>query len=93
MYIPLLVNEFLHRVPQDAISSLLLPSPGLTSGTLFNTVVFVGGIQVLLRGLTWPGVLNSWLLGTLVFSAFGCGGYALVCLYFVFGTAVWLCLA
>lgn len=73
---------------QDAISVLLLPSPGLASGTMFNTVVFVAGIQVLLRGLTWAGVLNSWLLGTLVFSAFGWGGYVLVCLYFLFGTAV-----
>lgn len=73
---------------QDAVSSLLQPSPGIATGTLFNTVVFVAGIHVLLRGLTWAGVVNSWLLGTLVFSAFGWGGYMLVCLYFLFGTAV-----
>jgi hypothetical protein len=41
-----------------------------------------------LQGLTWEGVLNSWLLGTTVFAAFGAGGYALVCLYFIFGTLV-----
>lgn len=76
------------RDTKEAFSSLLLPSPGLACGTIFNTAVFVTGIQVLLRGLTWSGVLNAWLLGTLVFSAFGWGGYALVCLYFLFGTAV-----
>ena len=27
-------------------------------------VVFVLGIKVLLKGLTWPGVVNSWFLGT-----------------------------
>jgi hypothetical protein len=26
--------------------------------------VFVLGIKVLLKGLTWPGVINSWFLGT-----------------------------
>lgn len=32
------------------------------------------GIKVLLKGLTPWGVANSWVLGTLVFSAFGGGG-------------------
>lgn len=34
------------------------------------------------------GVAHAWFLGTLAFSAFGLGGYFLVCLYFVLGTAV-----
>jgi hypothetical protein len=29
-----------------------------------NTTVFTLGIGVLLRGLTWPGVVNAWFLGT-----------------------------
>lgn len=41
-----------------------------------------------MKGLTWEGVFNSWLLGTSVFAAFGAGGYLLVCLYFIFGTLV-----
>ena len=53
-----------------------------------NTAVFAGGIGVLLRGLTWPGVVNAWFLGAASLAAFGAGGYALVCLYFVFGSAV-----
>ena len=51
-----------------------------------NTLVYVLGIRVLLAGLTWEGVLSSWLLGTLVYSAFGPGGYAIVCLYFLIGS-------
>jgi uncharacterized membrane protein len=42
----------------------------------------------LLAGLTWPGVLHSWALGALSWAAFGKGGYALVCLYFLAGSAV-----
>ena len=34
------------------------------------------------------GVAHAWGLGTSVYSAFGPGGYVLVCLYFVFGSAV-----
>ena len=53
-----------------------------------NTAVFTFGIGTLLRGLTWPGVVNAWFLGAASLAAFGAGGYALVCLYFVFGSAV-----
>lgn len=42
-------------------------------------------------GLTPAGVAHSWLLGTLVYAAFGPGGYLLVCLYFIFGSAVSPC--
>ena len=41
-----------------------------------------------LAGLTAAGVLHSWALGTAVYSAFGAGGYVLVCLYFILGSAV-----
>ncbi len=42
----------------------------------------------MLIGLTPEGVVHSWALGTVVYSAFGAGGYVLVCLYFILGSAV-----
>ena len=70
------------------MSALLDPHPGLATGMLANTTVYIVGIRVLLAGLTWAGVFNSWLLGSMVYAAFGIGGYALVCLYFVIGSLV-----
>mgnify|MGYP000325891302 CR=1 FL=1 len=64
------------------------PSPGIVPAIVANTAVFITGIKVLLKGLTWPAVINAWFLGTCVMAAFGVGGYLLVCLYFVFGSAV-----
>lgn len=43
---------------------------------------------MLLSGLTWEGVLSSWVLGTLTYSAFGAGAYAIVCAYFIVGSLV-----
>lgn len=63
-------------------------SPGLAAGAAVNTAVYVLGIKVLLRGLTWVGVLSSWFLGTLTYAAFGAGGYVIVCLYFIIGSLV-----
>jgi uncharacterized membrane protein len=51
------------------------------------TIVFAGGIQVLLAGLTPAGVATSWILGGAVYSAFGWSGFILVCLYFILGSA------
>lgn len=76
------------KTTQALLATLAAPHPGLAAGAAANTAVFVAGIGVLLRGLTWEGVLNSWLLGALSFAAFGGGGYLLVCLYFIFGTLV-----
>lgn len=45
-------------------------------------------MKVLLAGLTPAAVIHSWVLGTLVYAAFGAGGYLLVCMYFVVGSAV-----
>lgn len=73
---------------QEVLAAATTSSPGLQAGLLVNTTIFVLGIQVLLKGLTWEGVANSWLLGSTVYSAFGPGAYLLVCLYFVLGTAV-----
>lgn len=63
-------------------------APGLLVGGLANSLVFATGIRILLKGLTPAGVASSWLLGTLVFAAFGWKGYTIVCLYFAFGSAV-----
>ncbi|KAJ9529631.1 hypothetical protein QJQ45_014383 [Haematococcus lacustris] len=44
--------------------------------------------KVLRKGLTPSGVAHAWFLGASVFSAFGPGGYLIVCLYFILGTLV-----
>ena len=62
--------------------------PGWASGAAVNAAVFVAGSPVLLKGLTGWGMVNAFILGTTVYAAFGAGGFALVCLYFLFGTAV-----
>jgi uncharacterized membrane protein len=67
---------------------LAAPHPGLSAGFSAATVVFVFGLPVLLSGLTPAGVLTSYFLGSLVFAAFGAGGFALVCVYFLLGSAV-----
>ena len=67
-------------------------SPGkklnMVNSDLSLCPVFMLGIRVLLAGLTPAGVANSWLLGTLVYAAFGWAGYLLVCIYFLAGSAV-----
>lgn len=67
---------------------VMSPSPGLAVGAAANTAVYLVGIGVLLSGLTWEGVLSSWVLGTLTYSAFGPGAYAIVCTYFIVGSLV-----
>lgn len=62
--------------------------PGLAAGAAANTVVFVTGARVLLAGLTAEGVAHAWVLGAASWAAFGARGYALVCLYFLAGSAV-----
>ncbi|WIA15208.1 hypothetical protein OEZ85_001887 [Tetradesmus obliquus] len=46
------------------------------------------GVRVLQKGLTPSGIVNAFALGTLLYGAFGAGGFSLLCLYFIFGTAV-----
>jgi hypothetical protein len=57
---PAALPPFLDTIP----AFLANPSPGLVPAAAANTAVFTGGIKVLLKGLTWPGVINSWFLGT-----------------------------
>lgn len=74
--------------PQELLAAALSPSPGLAAGAAANSLVYAAGIHVLLSGLTWPGVASSWVLGTLTYAAFGAGGYAIVCAYFIAGSLV-----
>ncbi|KAG2497752.1 hypothetical protein HYH03_004024 [Edaphochlamys debaryana] len=62
--------------------------PGLLTGAVWTSAVFTAGWKVLRKGLTPAGVAHSWFLGASIFSAFGVGGFSLVCLYFIFGTLV-----
>ncbi len=66
----------------------LSASPGLGVGASVNAIVFTLGLPVLLRGLTPAGVAHAAALGTLAYAAFGPGGYSLVCVYFLAGSAV-----
>ena len=76
------------RCAQLLLASAAEASPGLATGSFVNSLVYLLGIKVLLRGLTAEGVLSSWFLGTLSYAAFGAGGYAIVCIYFVIGSLV-----
>lgn len=82
---PSFIQAALSAVHLDALAS---PHPGLVVGLGAATTVFAFGLPVLLSGLTPAGVLTSWLLGSLVFAAFGSGGFFLVCIYFILGSAV-----
>lgn len=70
------------------LDAALSRSPGLLVGAACNAAVFAAGSGLLLRGLTPAGVAHAALLGTLVYASFGPGAYALVCLYFLVGSAV-----
>jgi len=64
------------------------PSPGLAVGAAANTLVYIAGSKILLKGLTWPGLFSSWILGTLSYAAFGPKTYFIVCFYFIIGSLV-----
>lgn len=71
-----------------AYDTQLTGNTGWVTGALCNSAVFTLGYKVLRKGLTPAGVAHAWFLGASIFSAFGLGGYVLVCLYFIFGTLV-----
>lgn len=72
---------------QPLIDAITSSHPGGAVGFSATTAVFVVGMPVLLSGLTPQGVALSWLLGGSIFSAFGAGGFSLVCAYFILGSA------
>ena len=75
---------------ETAISSSLLlsSSPGAATGIAANAALMLVGLPVLRRGLDTSGIANAFVLGSGVYAAFGCRGYAVMCVYFVVGTAV-----
>lgn len=56
---------------QDLLVAAQSPHPGLAVGCAVNALVYVTGIKVLLKGLTWPGVTTSWVLGSLSYAGGG----------------------
>lgn len=69
-------------------SLLLSSSPGAAAGIVANAALMLVGLPVLRRGLDASGIVNAVVLGSGVYGAFGCSGYAVMCVYFVVGTAV-----
>jgi hypothetical protein len=53
---------------QELLVAAQSPHPGLLAGCAANTLVYVAGIKVLLKGLTWSGVATSWALGSLSYA-------------------------
>lgn len=70
------------------LSAVLARHPGIAVGCIMNTLVYIIGRKILLKGLALDGFVSSWVLGLLSFSAFGVYGYVLVCLYFILGSWV-----
>ncbi|MEA5598697.1 TIGR00297 family protein [Rivularia sp. UHCC 0363] len=62
-----------------------------------NTWLVAIGLNTVLLGIVWlvpkklltpAGIFNAWLLGVLILATLGWSGYAVVCVYFVVGSAV-----
>lgn len=75
-------------VLQALVESAGAAHPGLATGAAVTGLVMTAGVRVLQKGLTPSGIVNAFALGTLLYGAFGAGGFSLLCLYFIFGTAV-----
>ena len=64
------------------------PSSRLLGAVAFNSLMFAGGANILLKGLSLSGIAYAFGLGTLVYASLGWQGWFTVALYFVIGTAV-----
>ncbi len=62
-----------------------------------NSWLIAVGLNAVLLGIVWlapkklltpAGILNAWLLGVLIWGTLGLRGYAVVCAYFIVGSAV-----
>ncbi|KAG9448150.1 hypothetical protein H6P81_014278 [Aristolochia fimbriata] len=62
--------------------------PTWESSLLNNLLIFLVGSPILVTGLSVPGIVSAFLLGTLTWRGFGPAGFLLVATYFVIGTAV-----
>ncbi|CAL0310696.1 unnamed protein product [Lupinus luteus] len=78
-------------VVQDAFGgaiALIQSSPATWKSALFsNLFIFLIGSPILVTGLSLNGIAAAFLLGTLIWRAFGPSGFLLVATYFVIGTA------
>ncbi|OIW05303.1 hypothetical protein TanjilG_03692 [Lupinus angustifolius] len=78
-------------VVQDAFGgamTLIQSSPATwKSALLSNLFIFIVGSPILVTGLSLNGIASAFLLGTLIWRAFGPSGFLLVATYFVIGTA------
>jgi uncharacterized membrane protein len=81
-------NIFLHLILQALVQSAGAAHPGLATGAAVTGLVMTAGVRVLQKGLTLAGIAHAFALGTLLYGAFGAGGFSLLCVYFLFGTAV-----
>ena len=71
-----------------SLEALTSTTPGIATGIAANTIVYVLGSSILLKGLALNGVISSYVLGCVSYAAFGPYGYVLVCLYFLIGSYV-----
>ncbi|CAN0915258.1 Protein VTE6, chloroplastic [Linum grandiflorum] len=75
-------------VVSDAISLLQSPHPTWQSSLFNNFLIFILGSPILVSGLSFSGISAAFLLGTLIWRAFGPSGFLLVASYFIIGTGV-----
>ncbi|KAM7495375.1 hypothetical protein LguiB_029984 [Lonicera macranthoides] len=72
---------------QQAIQVVQSSPPTWESAILTNLGIFVLGSPLLVYGLSLSGIGASFLLGALIWRAFGPSGFLLVSAYFITGTA------
>ncbi|CAN0915259.1 Protein VTE6, chloroplastic [Linum grandiflorum] len=70
-------------VVSDAISLLQSPHPTWQSSLFNNFLIFILGSPILVSGLSFSGISAAFLLGTLIWRAFGPSGFLLVASYFI----------
>ncbi|XP_076904794.1 protein VTE6, chloroplastic-like [Bidens hawaiensis] len=73
---------------QSAIQLAQSSPPTWQSAILSNIFICLLGSPLLVAGLSLPGIGAAFLLGTLIWRAFGPSGFLLVAVYFVIGTGV-----
>lgn len=66
------------------VLDLIRASPATWESAIFNNVlIFLVGLPLLVAGLSFPGIVAAFLLGTLTWRALGLSGFLLVATYFV----------
>ncbi|PKA64624.1 hypothetical protein AXF42_Ash007371 [Apostasia shenzhenica] len=78
----------LSRLQADVLDLLRASPPSWKSAIASNVLIFMAGSPLLLPGLSVSGIGASFLLGVLIWRAFGAPGFLLVATFFVVGTAM-----